>query len=55
MECKDTRILGLRRRGIQSGARDKAESLRALYNKICLSINEIDKTSDIGIRRGQEE
>jgi len=29
-------ILGLQRRGIQSGARDKAGSLRALYNKILL-------------------
>ena len=33
---KDARILGLRRRRIQSGARDKAWSLRALCNKVLL-------------------
>ena len=36
VEWKDAGILGLRRRGIQSRARDRAASLRALYNKVLL-------------------
>ena len=48
-------ILGFWKRGVQSRTRDKAGSLRALYNKLLLKYKEIEKTSDIGIRRGQKE
>ena len=52
---KDTGILGLQKRGIQSGTKDKAGLLRALYNEMLLKYKKIEKTSDIGIRRGQKE
>ena len=52
---KDTGILGLLRRGIQSGASDKMIAQRFCVIKFSQSIKEIEKTSDIDIRRGQKE
>ena len=53
---KNAGILGLQRRGIQSGARDKACPLRTfVVIKFYLGVEEIEKASDIDIQRGQKE
>ena len=53
---KDSGILGLWRRGIQSRVRDKACPLRTfVVIKFYLGVEEIEKASDIDIQRGQKE
>ena len=54
MNEKMARILGLRRK-IQSGARDMLGRSELCIMKFYLSIMEIEKASDIGIRREQKE
>ena len=49
---KDTRIVDLQRRGIQSGARMVPTEI--FYNKVSLKYKR-DKAHDIDTRRGQKE